>query len=261
MKNLLKALTLIIFLLTLAIGVTCPPKAHAQINSIGIASYLDISGDKIEDGSIVVVSDKGYSISKTPYESNIVGVVNLSPAVSLKTDKQKKGFPVVTSGTVYVKVNGTNGTIKKGNSITTSAVRGTGMKASDSGFVLGEALNDAVFAKANETKIISVAVSPHFFQQGNQFSNSILDVFKLSKIAAYEKPSKTLQYILSAIIVVLSFGSGFLILSRIIAKGIEALGRNPLAGRMIQLSIIFNVLLIVVIVAAGSALAYLVIRL
>lgn len=234
---------------------------RAQINSIGIATYLEVTGNKIEDSSIVVVTKKGYALSSIPYEPNIVGVVNLNPAISLKTDKQKRGFPVITAGSAYAKVNGTNGAIKIGDSITTSAVPGTAMRSSESGFVLGEALADAVFTKSNDTKIIEVAINPHYVQLNNQLSNSLFDIFKLSKIAAYEKPSKALQYILATAIILISFGSGFLIFSKVISKGIEALGRNPLAGRMIQLSIVFNVLLIVIIIVIGTGLAYLVIRL
>ena len=235
--------------------------AQAQISSIGIATYVEIPNGNIEDGSIIVVSQKGYALSSAPYESSIFGVVNLNPAISLKTDKQKRGFPIVTSGTAYAKVNGSNGPVKRGDAITTSAVPGTGMKSTDSGFVVGESLSNVTFAKSTDTKLIEIAVNPHHLQLRNQLSSSIFDIFNLSKIAAYEKPSKALQYILAGLIVLISFGCGFLVFTKVITKGIEALGRNPLAGRMIQLSIVFNVLLIAVIIVAGTALAYVVIRL
>jgi hypothetical protein len=235
--------------------------SHAQLSSLGIANYLEIPTGNIEDGSIIVLSSKNYILSKAPYDPNIIGVVNLTPAVSIKSDTTRKGYPVVSIGTVATKVNGTNGEIRKGDNITTSSVQGTGMKATDSGFVLGEALEGAKFGKATDTKLIDVAANPHYVQLNSQLGSSLSDLFKLSKIAAYEKPTKALQYILAAVIIIASFGSGFLIFSKVITKGMEALGRNPLAGRMIQLGIVFNVILIAVIIISGTALAYLVIRL
>ncbi len=255
-----KGLT-VIFLLLASCFLLLASSVQAQLTSLGIANYLEIPTGKVEDGSIIVLSQKGYALSNAPYDATIVGVVDLNPAVSIKSDTTKKGYPVVSLGTVRTKVSGSNGTIKRGDGITTSTIPGTGMKSTDSGYVVGESLQDVSFAKSTDIKFIDVAVNPHHLQLRNQLSNSIFDIFSLSKIAAYEKPSKALQYILAAIIIILSFGIGFLIFSKVVSKGIEAMGRNPLAGRMIQLSIVFNVLLIAIIVIAGTALAYLVIRL
>ncbi len=222
---------------------------------------MPITNEKVEDGSIVVVSTKGFALSKVPYDPNIIGVIILKPAVAIKTDGQKTGYPVVTSGTVITKISGISGAIKKGDAITTSPIMGTGMKAVDSGFVLGEATNNINFAKSSDVKLVEVTVNPHYSQLNTSLGNSLADIFKLSKIAAFEKPTKALQYIVAAIIVLTSFGCGFIIFARAVNTGLEALGRNPLAGRMIQLSIVFNLILIAVIIVAGSALAYLVIRL
>ncbi len=259
MKKLFK-----IFIYTIIIGAILPfflpQKASAQISSIGIATYLPISDKSVEDGDIIVTTEKGYILSTIPYDSRMTGVVTTNPAISLKND-QKKGFPVIGSGTAYVKVTGTNGSLAKGDFITSSQVRGTGMKAEGSGFVLGSALENASFAKEDDIKIVQIFINPHFVQSGLSFNNSVLDIFKIGKLAASEKPSKALQYIIAGLITLVTFGAGLTIFAKTVSTGIEAIGRNPLAGRMIQLSIVFNIFLIIVIVTAGTALAYLVIRL
>ena len=45
----------------------------------------------------------------------------------------------------------------------------------------------------------------------------------------------------------------------LVGKGLEAIGRNPLAGRMIQVGMIINVLITALIMAAGLGVAYFVI--
>jgi F0F1-type ATP synthase membrane subunit c/vacuolar-type H+-ATPase subunit K len=62
-------------------------------------------------------------------------------------------------------------------------------------------------------------------------------------------------------VVILSFILGFISFGRIANTGVEALGRNPLAGKMIQFGIFLNVLITISIVIAGFALAYFVLRL
>lgn len=236
-------------------------EAHAQIDSVGLATYLPVSGSNIENGDIIIYSNKGYSKSSTTYDSRIIGVVSLDPAVLLKTNEDQKGVPVVSTGITYVKITGTNGNIKKGDFITSSQVGGTGMKADSSGYVVGTALDDISFSPATQTKLIQIAVNPHYLQSSVSIGTSFLDIFRIGKLAATERPSKVLQYIVAGIITIVTFGAGFLIFAKAVNTGIEALGRNPLAGRQIQLSIVFNIIMIVTIIVLGTGLAYVVIRL
>lgn len=232
------------------------PGAHAQINSLGIATHLPVEG-KIEDGDIIVATENGFETSSLAYQSGMTGVISIKPAIEIKTEAEQEGFPVVSNGMAYVKVIGENGDIKKGDFITSSQTRGTGMKAEGSGFILGTALDDADFENQSDTGLIQIMVNPHSVQAGSSF----LDLFTIGKLAASQKPSKVLQYIVAGIITLVTFGSGFLIFSKTVTTGLEALGRNPLAGRQIQLGIVFNIILIAVIIIAGAGLAYIVIRL
>jgi F0F1-type ATP synthase membrane subunit c/vacuolar-type H+-ATPase subunit K len=54
---------------------------------------------------------------------------------------------------------------------------------------------------------------------------------------------------------------GYFSFGRAAAKGVEALGRNPSASRVIHMGIIFNVAIVVAIALAGLGVAFLIIRL
>jgi hypothetical protein len=73
------------------------------------------------------------------YDENMVGVYNNNP----ENSPVFKANPVTSVGVTYVKYNSENGTIKKADLITSSSESGVGMKATQSGIVLGIALEDA----------------------------------------------------------------------------------------------------------------------
>lgn len=232
-----------------------------DINSVGIATYITTT-DKVEDGDIVSSSEKGYGLSQRSYDPQMVGIVTSKPAIALRSDTEEQGIPVVNVGTVVVKVIGTAGNIKKGDFITTSEKKGVGMKATRSGFILGQALEDLTFANKDEIGYMPINLNLHFLQMGNSANtSSIMQIFTISQLAAYEEPLKVFKYVISAMVLILSFGFGFLIFSRAINTGIQALGRNPLAGRMIQLSIIFNVVLVIIIIMSAIGIVWLFLRL
>jgi len=233
----------------------------ADVSSLAIATYLPVNGNHIEDGDIVIATAKGYYLSSTAYDPQVYGVVTDNPAIVLKSNAQQKGYPVVSNGVVYVKVDGRNGNIKKGDFIATSTIPGAGMKATQSAYVLGEALADATFKNPADIVKIPVNMNLHYLETNSPVQSSLLDIFHLSAIATYEQPTQVVRYLMAAIIAIISFVFGFVIFARAINTGIQALGRNPLAGRMIQLSILFNVVLVMIIIMTGVFLVYLVLHL
>ena len=66
---------------------------------------------------------------------------------------------------------------------------------------------------------------------------------------------------MAAAVVLASFILAFMTFGRTAAKGVEALGRNPSASRIIHLGIIFNVSIVIVIVLAGLTVAFLILKL
>lgn len=230
----------------------------AQDISLGVANYVPVEGDNIEDGSIVSFAQEGYFLTKEAYDPKTIGIVNLKPAVAFEVKMEIKTYPVISSGIVYVRVNTGNGGIKKGDLIASSTTPGVGMKATQSGYVVGSALDD--FSESGVGKI-PLYLNLHPYYLGSTTSQSLWSIFNLGALGAFEKPSTVLKYIIAGILVIISLVAGFFSFGMLARTGVEALGRNPLAGRTIQVGIALNVIITVAIIASGLAIAYLVLRL
>lgn len=261
MKKILPVLTFCLLLCFTFLFFAVRSSLAEDVSAVGVATYIPIN-ETVENGDIVSATDKGYFLSTTEYDPQVIGVVATTPAIALKTSSEQKGIPVVNIGSTVVKVNGTNGNIKRGDFITTSRIKGTGMKATRNGFIVGQALEDRSFANQNDTGLIAISLNVHFLQvPGSAVNASIMQIFSITQLAAYEEPLKVFKYVVSAIVLFVSFGAAFFIFSKAINTGIQALGRNPLAGRMIQLSIIFNVVLVIIIIMAGIGIVWIFLRL
>lgn len=230
--------------------------------SFGIANYLPIADKNVADGDIVSFSPQsGYFLSKTPYDISMVGLVTNNPAISLEVVGGGKSYPVVSTGNAGVNVTTINGNIKKGDPITTSQIPGKGMKATRTGYIIGAALEDYTNSNTKAAKQIAVTLNVHYYAAKNSVNSSIFDVLNLSTLATYEEPIQAFKYFVAAVTVILSFVFGFFSFARTANKGLEALGRNPLAGRRIELGILLNIIVAVIIVLSGLAVAFIVIRL
>lgn len=236
--------------------------ASAQSVSGGVANYVEIKTGNIKNGDIISAGTDGYHLAKTTYDAQMAGVVLLDPAVSIDLIQSKRSYPYVTTGTVLVNVTTENGAIKIGDPITSSTVPGTGMKSTEAGYIIGTAQEG--YSEKDPKKIGSIFVSlnsryayPHAVTTTSRF----FDIFNLTAAASYEQPSVFFKYAISAFVVIISFVIGFFSFGRIASNGITALGRNPLAARIIQLGIVLNVLITLSIVFSGLFMAYLIIRL
>lgn len=228
--------------------------------SLGIANNISIVDKDVKDGMIVSFSDKGYSITKTPYDSAMYGIVATKAAITINLETGAKIYPIVYSGNAVVLVSGESGSIKKGDLVTSSGKPGIGMKATRSGYVLGSALEDYKAAKADQIGKINVTLNVHYFYS-KEGRGGLAEILRFSSIATYETPLQALRYLLAALILLIAFILGFFSFARTAAKGVEALGRNPLAKRSIQLGILFNVLITLAIIFSGLIIAFFVIRL
>lgn len=109
-------------------------------------SQKNDSTKTIPNGTIVSSENatvkEEFKISSKTYDETMVGVY----FTNSKAEENKTIFkilPVITSGITYAMCNSQNGAIKKGDYITTSSEAGVGMKATQTGMVLGVALEDA----------------------------------------------------------------------------------------------------------------------
>ncbi len=236
--------------------------AQNTIGSYGVASYVVLIDKNVQDGSIISSTGKGFSLSQKAYDHSIFGVVNLKPAILFDLKNVPAGsYPIVTSGQVEVLVNGENGAIKKGDVITASSTKGIGMKAVRSGVVLGYSLADFTPKKPSDITRVPLLIKIFSYTTESSISSSFWDIFNLSQVAATEEPIRAFQYLMAALVLILSLLLGFASFSRLASRGVEALGRNPLAARIIQVGIVLNIILTMMIVVAGIIVAFFIVRL
>ena len=254
MKNSVLSLFKKIFLFAVLFSILTFPSYAQELN--GAANSVVISGGNPTEGSIISLKENGYKISNIAYDSNIYGVVTESPAIYLGDPADTASKPVVTSGTVSVLVSSQNGDIKTNDFITSSAVPGVGQKADKSGMVLGTALEDYSNTDTAASGKILVDFNPHFNTGSSNTKAGIVELIRSASDPTVFTQLTSLRYILASLIVVISFAVGFIYFGRVARSGVEALGRNPLAGRAIQFGIVFNLILMVAIMLVGLTIAY-----
>lgn len=254
-----------------------PTTDVSQAFSADISSVYDVTDTEAIDGDILVsTTDKGLIRATAPYDSHLFGVLQSLPLmVFRRIDNQ--GKPVARNGTTRVNITTLNGPIKAGDYITSSEIPGKGQKADASGYVIGVALSP--FGENDGQKInyqnkqvasgtINVALKIEYAElttpRPSAVGNRMLGAFEAAFFKNVQDPSKfsqVLRYILAAIVVLVSLGVGFLTFSRSIPKGVEAIGRNPLAEKAILFGIILNIIFTVLIAGVGVTVAVFILRL
>jgi F0F1-type ATP synthase membrane subunit c/vacuolar-type H+-ATPase subunit K len=240
-----------------------PAAAVQGTATMGLAKVVDTNLTNIKGGSIVSLSPtgKGAILSITPYDPQIMGVVSRDAAILIDNSTGKNGIPVISDGIVYILVSTQQGNITRGDLITSSTIPGVAVKATKSGYVLGEALEDYSNPNPNQTDIIAADLNLHYFNSKPTLLGSLTDLLKYALLPTKDSPSPIWKYLVAAAVVLASFILAFMTFGRTAAKGVEALGRNPSASRIIHLGIIFNVAIVVVIVLAGLTVAFLILKL
>lgn len=229
--------------------------------TLGLARMIEVQDPDVPDGSIVSTSPEGAVLSSLAYDPQVLGVVARDAAIILTNDVAIDGVPVISNGAVYVLVSSKEGAIQKGDLITTSTTPGVGVKAVNAGYVLGNALEGYENPDPEHVDKIAVDLDLHYFNSKPTFPGSLSDIFKIAILPTREGPTPIFKYIAAAAVVISSFVLAFVSFGRTAAKGVEALGRNPAASRIIHLGIIFNVIIVIAIVAAGLVVAFLILRL
>lgn len=262
----------VLFLLTTYYLIHNTP-VHAQLE---IAETFDVPEEAV-DGDIMSYTDQGVVLSSREYDDKIFGVVETTPLVAYRR-QDNTGLPVVRNGTTSVNVTTANGDIKTGDFITTSSLPGKGQKALASGYIIGVALEDFTEQDGEPVEVtvseggtkqakigaINVAIKIEFAELSTaRNANRLLDALNAAFFRNVQNPEQftnTIRYILAGLAVVVSFLIGFFTLARTLPKGIEALGRNPLAKTTIQFGIILNIVFTVGIALVGIVAAIILLR-
>lgn len=258
----MKSQKLCIFLLALATILTLSTKTWAaDLPSLGIAISVPIIDKNVVDGDIITATSKGYTRSASAYDPSLFGVVNENSAGAFETasgSAEPDEKPVVSSGKAYVRVSTSNGAIKKGNFITSSTAAGVGQLADKEGYMLGTALEDY---SGKQVGIILVSLNIRYNAPIANGASRPLNLFQLIKTgvtAPYLSPLTSFRYLLAGLVTIIAFTLGFLFFGKVAHSGVEALGRNPLAARIIEMSVVFHIFMTIGIIGIGLAIAYLI---
>lgn len=253
----------------------------AQFKSTDVSNVYQMGDTQAQDGDIVVsTTDKGIVRATTSYDSHLFGVLQEQPLlVFRRVDNQ--GQPITRNGTTQVNVTTLNGPINSGDYVTSSDIPGKGQKADLSGYVIGVAVNS--FGENDGQKIdyqspsdpklnkqvasgkVTVALKIEYAELSTPRSTSrALDTFSMALFKNVQDPDKfvqVLRYLAAAAVVLISLGVGFYTFSRSIPKGVEAIGRNPLAEKAIMFSIVLNIIFTVLTAGIGVVVAVFILRL
>lgn len=224
-----------------------------------VTTLYQIADKETIDGDLLSQSPQGLIRTSQIYDSALFGVLNSQPVIVYRSGEE--GQPVIRSGVAEVNVTASGGSIQSGDYITSSSVPGKGQKATESGYVIGTALEpfDGTEGRIRVAVKIEYAeiTAPRFLERLFSFLGRSL----LQNINDPQKLGDLIRYIAAGLIVLLSFTFAFLTFSRSVNKSIEAIGRNPLARNTIQLTLILNLVLMVITAIIGVVASVLIIRL
>jgi hypothetical protein len=222
-------------------------------SKVQTAGYYPVVDKEAKVGDILAKSKEGLIRAKIPGDPNIFGVVVDSATIILHK-KTPDSLLVATEGEVLVRVTNKAGEIKKGDFITSSDIPGVGQKMVQSGTALGRALEN--FNESEGTILVNLNIQ-YVSLPGGIEKPRLSDFFQLV-VRNLERPENfpiVLRYIFALLIAAGSFLFGFFFSIRAMQRGVEAIGRNPLAKRSIQLAVILNLIGVIILTLAGLGIA------
>jgi len=250
------------------------PKASAS-NLIPISLSFSLE-KKPSIGAIVSRDQDGFRLTNVKYDTQLTGVVVETSDLIMKYEADVPGVftdrYIVDGGEANVLVNDTNGIVKKGDYITASDRPGEGMKADRDGIVLGIAVEDMIINEGSATAMVLVAIDPRFSTLDKSLIaedlilkygifgpiiKAILDIFQVAPEKLAQTPP-IFRYTLSILLLIVTILFGFVLFGRVALRGIESLGRNPLARWTILSGIVINITFVTIMIAFALFLSYII---
>ena len=110
--------------------------------------------------------------------------------------------------------------------------------------------------EGNEEAIIYALVNIRPAIVATTARGNLLESLRQGLLAPTLAPLASLRYLLAILVAMAAFILGFVYFGRVAKGGVEAIGRNPLARKAIQIGVALNLLMTVAIMAGGLVLAY-----
>ncbi len=254
--NVKKLFGIFIFLLISIFSYSANTKAQSLTQ--GVAFSVAIGNLEVQEGDIICSGEEGLMLCNSPYQTSIYGVITNNPVASIEIESNERQALLQTSGISVVRVTTAGGSIKKGDLITTSERQGIGQKASRNGYVVGMAVEDFDAASADEVGKINAIINVHPASNISNARTNLIQALREGLSLPLFEPLDSARYFLAAAIILVSFSLGFVYFGRVASIGVEAIGRNPLASRKIQLTVILHIIVTLAIIASGLILAYMI---
>jgi hypothetical protein len=222
--------------------------AQAATTGAIAQTYTSGSGD-IVSGTMVSLTGTGTVKPASPGDTTLVGVATSQPVLQLTADGTGT-IQVAIGGTAQVLVSDINGPVKAGDHIAASPLSGIGMKALQSGDVVGTAGSDLAAAKtttrtvadsaghptAVKVGLVPVAVNVEHYSAAaaNALSAFVPSFLQDVANAIAGKPVSPVRVLLALALMLLGFITVIIVLNAAIRNGLIAIGRNPLAGTALR---------------------------
>ncbi len=256
------ALVIAVITLVLASGF-----AYAQSNSqnSGISRGFQTSEKDITTGALVSTKADGSSaveLATIDSADRLAGIVSTGALVELSENKQNE-IQVILSGSTSALVSDINGPIHAGDKITASPVAGVGMLADTDAQIVGTAMNDFKptdsqnkVIKDKKGKDHTIHIGFVSLQVGISYyvaptSQLVPPFLQTLANSIAGRPVSLMRILLSCVLLVLAFGSIFVLIYTSVKSGIISLGRNPLAASAIKRGL-FGAVGIVLLIAAAA---------
>lgn len=255
-----------------------PFRVFAQGAPFTVAGTLTIADSEAISGDIMSLGDQTETLvrSKEAFDRKMYGVLINDPIAVYRT---VDAIPVIRNGTARVNVTTLGGNIAIGDLITSSEIAGKGKRGNEgTGYMLGVAVEaydgsggtpiTAPDGKTYQMSTIKVAIgigpaSPIQIRATGGFTGMMQQVTQavLFNLSQTKNTDKLIRYLLAIIIIAITVWIAFRAFGKNVTKGIEAIGRNPLAKATIQSVIVMNIVLIAFVVIIGVVVAMVIISL
>lgn len=241
---------LILFFLSFASSV----RAQATVTEVGLS--ISVDDENVQNGDLICSTAEGYKKCTLEYDSSIYGVVTTTPSAAFEIVELENSQTVISRGETLVRVSSANGNIKAGDELTSSTIAGVATLATKNGYVIGTAQEDYSSDDTNAVGTIRVGLNIRPRTNSTNPRENLIDLLRSGLTGLGVNPISALRYLLASAMVLTSFAIGFIYFGRIAKSGVEAIGRNPLAGVRIQASVIINIAILLGVITAGLVVAY-----
>lgn len=242
-----------------------PAAAASQSSTLAQGFKVDNSEGDVETGALVSLKEDStdtVQLASTDNGDSLLGVADSGALLTIAQGSAQA--QVVLNGTTTALVSDINGTVHNGDKITTSPIAGVGMRATDSGQIVGTATTDA---SGGKTESITDT-------KGVKHTVQVTRVSLQVSVGRYDAPSSALlppflqglanniagrdvnvvRVMVSTVLLILGFTSVLIIVFISVRSSIISIGRNPLAAQDVRQGL-YQVLTICFVVAATTGLA------